>query len=78
VDDVDNGSFSIPDCNGNGFPDNIDIASGASLDTNGDSIPDECQIALLPGVSPASIGVLIALLLGSTLAVASRRGRKRD
>jgi hypothetical protein len=32
-----------PDCNGNGIPDEVDIASGASQDTNANSIPDECE-----------------------------------
>ena len=31
------------DCNGNGIPDDQDIASGASLDLNNDGLPDECQ-----------------------------------
>lgn len=32
-----------PDCNGNGVPDEIDIASGYSLDLNGNLVPDECE-----------------------------------
>lgn len=36
---------SGPDCNGNGIPDNSDIASGNSTDCNADEIPDECQLA---------------------------------
>ena len=33
------------DCNGNGIPDEIDIATGTSRDCNGNAIPDECDIA---------------------------------
>ncbi|MBT5658085.1 MAG: hypothetical protein HOI89_09930, partial [Phycisphaerae bacterium] len=33
----------IPDCNGNGDDDVIDIASGASTDTNLNGVPDECE-----------------------------------
>lgn len=32
-----------PDCNGNSFADESDIAVGASADCDGDGIPDECQ-----------------------------------
>jgi hypothetical protein len=31
------------DCNGNGVPDDQDIAAGTSLDDNGNGIPDECE-----------------------------------
>jgi N-acetylneuraminic acid mutarotase len=31
------------DCNGNGVPDECDIASGTSTDLNGNGIPDECE-----------------------------------
>ena len=31
------------DCNGNGIPDECDIASGTSLDTNMNGVPDECD-----------------------------------
>jgi hypothetical protein len=34
-----------PDCNGNGIPDDQDIASGFSEDCNGNGVPDECDIA---------------------------------
>jgi hypothetical protein len=33
------------DCNGNGIPDECDIANGTSLDCNRNGIPDECDIA---------------------------------
>jgi hypothetical protein len=32
-----------PDCNGNGVPDDDDIAGGTSLDCNGNGIPDSCD-----------------------------------
>jgi hypothetical protein len=31
------------DCNGNGVPDDCDIADGTSEDANGNAIPDECE-----------------------------------
>jgi hypothetical protein len=31
------------DCNGNGVPDDCDIADGTSRDFNGNAIPDECE-----------------------------------
>lgn len=34
---------SAQDCNGNGVPDDQDIAQGTSLDCNGNGIPDECD-----------------------------------
>ncbi len=33
----------IEDCNGNGIPDDLDIANGTSTDCNGNGIPDECE-----------------------------------
>jgi subtilisin family serine protease len=38
-------SAAVDDCNGNGIPDECDIASGFSRDCNGNGIPDECEIA---------------------------------
>jgi len=32
------------DCNGNGLPDDEDIATGRSHDCNGDGVPDECGV----------------------------------
>ncbi len=32
------------DCNGNGVPDDLDIAQGTSQDCDGDGIPDECAL----------------------------------
>ncbi len=37
------------DCNGNGIPDECDIASGYSQDLNDNGIPDECEAPLRPG-----------------------------
>ena len=31
------------DCNGNGAPDDCDVATGASADANGNGVPDECE-----------------------------------
>ncbi len=46
---VDIGSDEVaeegPDCNGNGIPDNCDIANGTSRDCNLNRVPDECDIA---------------------------------
>ncbi len=36
---------AFADCNGNGRPDDQDIATGASLDANGNGVPDECEPA---------------------------------
>jgi len=33
------------DCNGNGVPDECDVASGFSLDADGNHVPDECEAA---------------------------------
>ena len=40
---VDMGAFEYADCNGNGIPDDVDIASGFSSDCDGDGSPDECE-----------------------------------
>lgn len=38
-----------PDCNGNGYPDAVDIrVAGTSFDLNGDGIPDECVVSPVP------------------------------
>ncbi len=42
------------DCNGNGVPDDCDIASGFSQDCNANAVPDECDIA--NGTSPDADG----------------------
>jgi hypothetical protein len=34
-----------PDCDGNGVPDECEIASGALADCNGNGVPDACEIA---------------------------------
>jgi C1A family cysteine protease len=45
IDDVEIwGIPSLFDCNGNGVPDNEDIANGTSQDCNENGIPDECDI----------------------------------
>lgn len=40
--------FSQNDCNGNGVPDECDIANGVSKDENSNGIPDECEMPVLP------------------------------
>jgi endonuclease/exonuclease/phosphatase family metal-dependent hydrolase len=40
---VDYSSDAAADCNGNGVPDDQDIAGGTSQDCNGNGIPDECE-----------------------------------
>jgi hypothetical protein len=36
---------SSRDCNGNGVPDELDIANGTSEDCNANQVPDECDVA---------------------------------
>lgn len=33
-----------PDCNGNAFPDDLDILNGTSIDLWGNGVPDECEV----------------------------------
>lgn len=40
---------SIPDCNGNGVDDALDISFGTSVDANGNGFPDECEIPFSAG-----------------------------
>jgi len=40
----DIGAVESNDCNGNGFPDAVDVANGTSPDCNGNGFPDECDI----------------------------------
>ncbi|MCH7700259.1 MAG: VCBS repeat-containing protein, partial [Planctomycetes bacterium] len=40
---VDMGAYEFYDCNGNGIPDDQDIAQGRSDDCNGNGVPDECE-----------------------------------
>lgn len=35
-----------PDCNGNDWPDDLDIERGLSADINQNGIPDECEVQL--------------------------------
>ena len=41
---LDSSFSNVLDCNGNGRPDDEDIAGGVSEDCNGSMIPDECEI----------------------------------
>ncbi|UCG15987.1 MAG: hypothetical protein JSV19_11905, partial [Phycisphaerales bacterium] len=47
----------LADCNGNGIPDDQDIASGTSQDCNSNALPDECDVA--GGASPDCNGDII-------------------
>ncbi|MBU0641157.1 MAG: hypothetical protein KKB50_20040, partial [Planctomycetes bacterium] len=42
----DTAASGAPDCNGNGIPDECDIAGGLSTDCNGNGVPDACDIAV--------------------------------
>jgi hypothetical protein len=46
------------DCNGNGIPDEIDIANGTEMDCNGNGIPDSCEIAADPSLDLNHNGIL--------------------
>lgn len=69
VDDFSITDLDCGDCNGNGVPDQLDIAHGTSQDLDGDGIPDECQCQALSYCSAApnsaGPGALLAHL-GST------------
>ncbi len=39
----DNVRVEAPDCNGNGIPDDQDVAGGGSEDCNANGLPDECE-----------------------------------
>jgi glucose/arabinose dehydrogenase len=47
IDNVRLYSGNIPDCNGNGIDDALDISGGFSQDCNNNAIPDECDIEAL-------------------------------
>ncbi len=51
-------AFGGADCNGNGIPDDQDIAQGTSLDCNRNTIPDECEIAEQPARDCNKNGIL--------------------
>lgn len=51
------------DCNGNGVPDDCDVASGASADLDGDGLPDECNCpGDITGDSTVDFNDLVTLL----------------
>ncbi len=45
-DDTWHYSLAQEDCNGNGAPDDCDIAFGDSRDCNGNGVPDDCDCSL--------------------------------
>ena len=54
-----------PDCNGNGVPDECDVALGRSLDIDGNGVPDECENLCpwdLSGNGSVDVPDLLALL----------------
>ena len=69
IDDFAIIGVECPDCNGNGTPDDVDIASGSSLDLDGEGTPDECQplSADTGSLSTASGGTASFTLKGGAL-----------
>jgi len=61
-----------PDCNGNGVPDESDIAAGTSLDLNGNGIPDVCE-GIIPTVSAWGMLAMTLLTLVVGTVVIMRR-----
>ena len=66
--------LTADDCNGNGVPDECDVADGSSDDLNGDGVPDECALKLDLDIKPGSCpnpfnrhsnGVLPVALVGT-------------
>ncbi|HNO80432.1 MAG TPA: FG-GAP-like repeat-containing protein [Phycisphaerae bacterium] len=45
VDFVEVRAGQLSDCNGNGIPDECDLAGGTSDDCNSNSVPDDCELA---------------------------------
>jgi hypothetical protein len=60
---------SLFDCNGNGIPDDCDLAAGTSDDCNRNGIPDECELALGTSFDCNANGVLdeCDILYGTSL-----------
>jgi hypothetical protein len=46
----------VPDCNGNGNDDRIEIAQGLLVDSNADAVPDICQCGSMPELPNCCIG----------------------
>ena len=66
--------LTADDCNGNGTPDECDVADGSSDDLDGDGVPDECALMLDVDIKPGSCpnpfnrhsnGVLPVALIGT-------------
>lgn len=58
-------ALSTADCNGNGVPDDCDIADGSSTDANKDGFPDECapctaDLNLDGDVGPADLAIVLS------------------
>ena len=50
----------VPDCNGNGNDDRIEIAQGLLVDSNTDAVPDICQCGSTPELPNCCIGDIFA------------------
>jgi formylglycine-generating enzyme required for sulfatase activity len=50
----------VPDCNGNGNDDRIEIAQGLLVDSNADAVPDICQCGSMPELPNCCIGDIFA------------------
>jgi formylglycine-generating enzyme required for sulfatase activity len=50
----------VPDCNGNGNDDRIEIAQGLLVDSNADAVPDICQCGSIPELPNCCIGDIFA------------------
>ncbi|NNM25012.1 MAG: S8 family serine peptidase [Phycisphaerales bacterium] len=60
---IDAAAANALDCNGNGSPDDEDIAGGGSADVDGDGIPDECQCGPdIDGTGDVGFGDLLAVI----------------
>jgi formylglycine-generating enzyme required for sulfatase activity len=77
----------VPDCNGNGNDDRVEIAQGLLVDSNADAVPDICQCGSMPElpncctgdifadgiVNGGDLGVLLSYWGPTTASAASRR-----
>jgi len=50
----------VPDCNGNGNDDRVEIAQGLLVDSNADAVPDICQCGSMPELPTCCVGDIFA------------------
>jgi formylglycine-generating enzyme required for sulfatase activity len=50
----------VPDCNGNGNDDRVEIAQGLLVDSNADAVPDICQCGSMPELPSCCVGDIFA------------------